>query len=591
MERKRYSTVFYQLALFFFVAGILPIVILGVFMYSRMNSLAGQELTHSYELLASQYLGTVQEKVKQYETSLDFISKNTIINEQLRNGELNPYIRGKMISEEVSQSLLSDDRNTIRNCLIYSYLEDTPVYGSRVTMGDAAAREKWYQLWKNAENEWFYYENPVRAGENLGVLVYPILYQNITAMKWEQIGIVRLEFYLPRLFAPAREDRNTFRVAVFDDNGRNWYQTGGMEEEEALECLEMVRRESQADGVVRNVNGQLVCAQRLEECGLNLLLSFGRAGLEEKRREVNNMIFPLIFLVTVIDSAGCYVFAGMFSKRVNFLVNKFKRVETGDFSVTESVSGKDELRILDDQFNHMLETINSLIRENYVQKLEKKEAELQNLQLQINPHFLYNTLETISSIAAVRQAFTVCELCGKLGEIFRYSLGKDYGEFVTVEQELHHVENYVYIQKVRYRDKFEVFYHVEPKVQQCLILRFILQPVVENAILHGIAPMTGSGTLEIMVESREETLCVRVEDDGVGMDNRKKSELEEYISRPETNPGGYEQGSIGVRNVHRRIRLACGEPYGITIESEPYRGSSFLITFPLRRKGEEECTD
>lgn len=94
-----------------------------------------------------------------------------------------------------------------------------------------------------------------------------------------------------------------------------------------------------------------------------------------------------------------------------------------------------------------------------------------------------------------------------------------------------------------------------------------------------------------MVESREETLCVRVEDDGVGMDNRKKSELEEYISRPETNPGGYEQGSIGVRNVHRRIRLACGEPYGITIESEPYRGSSFLITFPLRRKGEEECTD
>ena len=167
------------------------------------------------------------------------------------------------------------------------------------------------------------------------------------------------------------------------------------------------------------------------------------------------MILPLILLVTGIDSVGCYIFAGMFSKRVNFLVNKFKRVETGDFSVTAPVSGKDELRILDDQFSHMLDTINSLIRENYVQELEKKETELQNLQLQINPHFLYNTLETISSIAAVRQTFAVCELCGRLGEIFRYSLGKDYGEFVTVEQELHHVENYVYIQKVRYGDKFE----------------------------------------------------------------------------------------------------------------------------------------
>ncbi|MDE6167704.1 MAG: sensor histidine kinase, partial [Acetatifactor sp.] len=322
----------------------------------------------------------------------------------------------------------------------------------------------------------------------------------------------------------------------------------------------------------------------LEECGLNLLLFFGRDGLEEKRREVNRMILPLILLVTGIDSVGCYIFAGMFSKRVNFLVNKFKRVETGDFSVTEPVSGKDELRILDDQFSHMLETINSLIRENYVQELEKKETELQNLQLQINPHFLYNTLETISSIAAVRQTFAVCELCGRLGDIFRYSLGKDYGEFVTVEQELHHVENYVYIQKVRYGDKFEVFYHVEPEVRQCLILRFILQPVVENAILHGIAPMTGCGTLEITVERREETLCVRVEDDGVGLDGMKKAELEEHINGPESSSGEQGKGSIGVRNVHRRIRLACGEQYGVTIESEPYRGSSFLITFPLRRR-------
>ena len=584
MRRKQYSTVFYQLALFFFVAGILPIAILGIYMYSRISSLAGQELTHSYELLASQYLGAVQEKVMQYETSLDFIAKNTIINEQLGNGEMNSYVRGKMISEEVSQSLILDDRNTIRSCLIYSYLEDTPVYGTRVTMGDVAVREKWYQFWKGAVEEWFFYENPVNVGENLGVLVYPIYHQDLTALKWEQIGIVKLEFYLPRLFAPAREDRNSFRVAVFDDNRQIWYQSDGVDEPEARKCLTVVQGKGWDDGNVRNVSGQMICARRLEECGLNLLLFFGRDGLEEKRREVNRMILPLILLVTGIDSVGCYIFAGMFSKRVNFLVNKFKRVETGDFSVTAPVSGKDELRILDDQFSHMLETINSLIRENYVQELEKKETELQNLQLQINPHFLYNTLETISSIAAVRQTFAVCELCGRLGEIFRYSLGKDYGEFVTVEQELHHVENYVYIQKVRYGDKFEVFYHVEPEVRQCLILRFILQPVVENAILHGIAPMTGCGTLEITVERREETLCVRVEDDGVGMDSMKKAELEEYINGPESSSGEQGKGSIGVRNVHRRIRLACGERYGVTIESEPYRGSSFLITFPLRRR-------
>lgn len=189
----------------------------------------------------------------------------------------------------------------------------------------------------------------------------------------------------------------------------------------------------------------------------------------------------------------------------------------------------------------------------------------------------------------MRQAFTVCDLCGRLGEIFRYSLGKDYGEFVTVEQELHHVENYVFIQKVRYGDKFEVFYHIEPEVRQCMILRFILQPVVENAILHGIAPMTGNGTLKINVGRQGEILYVKVEDDGIGMDSTRKSELEEYISRPENSRE--EKGSIGVRNVHRRVRLACGDRYGVSIESRPYRGSGFLITFPLRRKGDEECTD
>lgn len=589
MRRKRYSRVFHQLALLFILAGILPIAVLGIYMYNRINILAGQELTQSYELLASEYLGGIKEKLAQYETSLKFISKNTVIIELLGNKEMNSYARGGMISEELFKSLILDDQKTIRNCMIYSNQEDAPVYGRRVTMSETADRESWYRAWQGRTGEWFFYRNPAASRNNLGVLVYPIYQVDPVSQKQEEIGFVKLELFLERLFTSATEDRGSFRVAVFDRELRSWYRSNGVEEAEALAWMEEIEEKGWNDGAVRIINGQIICARYVEEYGLNFLLFFGRDGLEEKHREVNSTILPLILLVMGIDSIGCYLFAGIFSKRVTFLVNKFKRVETGDFTVTEPMPGNDELKILDDQFNHMLETINALIRENYVQELEKKETELQNLQLQINPHFLYNTLETISSIAAVRQAFTVCEMCGRLGEIFRYSLGKDYGEFVTVEQELHHVENYVFIQKVRYGDKFEVFYHIEPEVRQCLILRFILQPVVENAILHGIAPMTGNGTLEITVGRQEEMLCVRVEDDGIGMDSVRKKELEDYISRSESDREN--RASIGVRNVHRRVRLACGEQYGVTIDSEPHKGSSFLITFPLRRKGDEECTD
>lgn len=589
MRGKRYSTIFYQLALFFIFAGILPIGVLGSYMYGRISELAGQELTKSYELLASQYVRAVQEKLSQYETSISYIAKNTVIVEQLGSTGLNMYTRGGMITDEVYKSLIADDQGAVRNCMIYSGQEDFPVYGKGVTMSDLADREKWHASWNGNMEEWFFYDNSPESRNNLGVIVYPIYRLNLATLDQKQIGVVKLEIYLEKLFAPARSGQNSFRVAVYDDEQRNWYRTDGIEETEAAACLETVQSEGWKEGRVGIVAGQMVCTQYLEECGLHLLLFFGRDGLEEKNRDVQRTLIPLILLVTCVDCIVCYAFARSFSGRVNLLVNKFKRLETGDFSATEPIPGRDEIRILDDRFNHMLETINELIRENYIQELEKKETELQNLQLQINPHFLYNTLETISSIAAVRQAFTVCDLCGRLGEIFRYSLGKDYGEFVTVEQELHHVENYVFIQKVRYGDKFEVFYHIEPEVRQCILLRFILQPVVENAILHGIAPMAGKGTLEITVKRQGGVLCVRVEDDGVGMDSMQKKELEEYIERPEA--GTEERGSIGVRNVHRRVRLACGEEYGVRIESEPNRGSGFQITFPLRRKGEEECTD
>lgn len=582
MGGKRYGTVFYKLELFFILAGVLPIAVLGMYMYNHINKLGRQELMYSYELLTSQYLGAVQEKMAQYEASLASIAQNTVIIEQLGDRELNSYIRGSKVSDEVSKSLVLDSRNTVRVCMVYSDQEDAPIYGRNVTMSIDAGRDLWYKAWQGKMEEWYFYENPTMACSKIGVLVYPIHQLDLAALKRKQIGIVKLEVYLERLFATAAEEGSSFRVAVFDEEMQSQFLSAGVEEAQALACLEELREEGPREDAVRIIDGQMMCTRYLGKYGLSFVFFFGSDGLEKKSREVNGTIIPLILLVTGIDVIGCYLFAGMFSKRVVFLVNKFKKVETGDFSVTECIAGNDELKVLDDQFNHMVETINALIEENYVQELEKKETELQNLQLQINPHFLYNTLETISSIAALRQAFTVCELCGKLGEIFRYSLGKDYGEFVTVEQEFHHVENYIFIQKVRYGDKFQVSYHIEPEVRQCVLLRFILQPVVENAILHGIAPMTGKGNLEISVGNEEGRLCVQVQDDGVGMDETGKAELEEFIRSPENRQE--ERKSIGVRNVHQRVRLACGEQYGVTIDSSPGRGSSFKITFPLCRR-------
>ena len=235
----------------------------------------------------------------------------------------------------------------------------------------------------------------------------------------------------------------------------------------------------------------------------------------------------------------------------------------------------------------MLGKLDQLIKTSYVQKLENKEAQLKNLQLQINPHFLYNTLETISSIAAVKQVFVVCDICGKLGEIFRYSLGKNYGELVPLEQEMTHIKNYMFIQKIRYGDRLQVFYNIDVDAAHVHIPRFILQPIVENAISHGLSNLTSVGTLEVSAFEKKDRLYIEMEDDGEGMVREKVAEITRFINTAKPVEG---KKNIGIRNVNQRIKLAYGEAYGITIRSAPYQGSRFTIQLPIMRKGEEDET-
>lgn len=299
--------------------------------------------------------------------------------------------------------------------------------------------------------------------------------------------------------------------------------------------------------------------------------------------EIIEAILPLLLLLIVTVTGLIYWYSKDFSSRVELLVRKFRRAETGDLSVSEEIGGSDEIAVLDQQFNRMLGKLDQLIKTSYVQKLENKEAQLKNLQLQINPHFLYNTLETISSIVAVKQVFVVCDICGKLGEIFRYSLGKDYGEMVPLEQEMKHIKNYMFIQEIRHGNRLQVFYNIDVDAAHVYIPRFILQPIVENAISHGLGNLTSVGTLEISAFEKNDRLYIQIEDDGEGMDQEKVAEIVRFINTAKPVEG---KKNIGIRNVNQRIKLACGEQYGIIIESTPYQGSRFTIQLPIMREGE-----
>lgn len=588
-SKKIYSySIFKQLVSFTIVISVVPIILISGFLFQKIERLIVGDLVNSHEQITAQYMKNIEEKMLQYQNSLEFIANNTIILDTLTNssGKSSPYMKGRDISTEVTKSLLLDRPSEIRNCMIYSKIGENPVYGSRATMMEEAKKETWYRNKKALNEGWFTY---ISAGKGQTILSILREIEKIDLLNYtkKDIGIIKLDIYMERLFSPGKNwenEKSNFDVIVYGADGQDLYDSDPDKREVLTEFLQRQSDgEDYHNGKIHTISDYVVAGTALEEYGMNILFLFTNSELMEKKGEIQLLVIPLLLLVILAILFFSYLFTYRFSARVGALVQKIKVAETGDLTITKPIAGSDEIAYLDKQFSHMLKKLDKLIRKNYIQQLENKETQLRNLQLQINPHFLYNTLETISSIAAVNQAFVVCDMCEKLGEIFRYSLGKNYGEFVTISQELHHTQNYIFIQKIRYNERFEVFYNVEADVDRYMILRFILQPIVENAIVHGLGNLTSKGTLEISIRREKDALLIVIEDDGVGMDAERVRDLNAFINEPKEVRDN--KKSIGIRNVNQRIQLSCGNEYGISIESIPYQGSRFYIRLPLIQRG------
>lgn len=586
-------SIFVQLLVFSLLASLVPTLLISIFLFYKLDRTAQAEVQDYHDQITSQYMKNIEEKLQQYRNSLEVIANNTVILNTLTDETLNPYDKGELVSKEVNNSLLLEKQSEVRNCMIYSSVQDCKIYGRRASMMQQASREVWYLQERVIKDDCFSYF-ALKDSEPILSLVKDIEELDTEHLSRSQLGIIKLDVAMKRLFVPAAtdsEENATYDVIVYKNEGEDakiLYQTL---KENGSEILKKYWSDTAKEETGANSEGLIdtytVAGQTLEDYGLNLLFLFDNQDSLEKRAEIIETILPLLLLLMIAVTGVIYWYSKDFSSRVELLVKKFRRAETGDLSVSEKISGTDEIAVLDQQFNRMLGKLDQLIKTSYVQKLENKEAQLKNLQLQINPHFLYNTLETISSIAAVKQVFVVCDICGKLGEIFRYSLGKDYGELVPLEQEMTHIKNYMFIQKIRYGDRLQVFYNIDVDAAHVHIPRFILQPIVENAISHGLSNLTSVGTLEVSAFEKKDRLYIEIEDDGEGMVREKVAEITRFINTAKPVEG---KKNIGIRNVNQRIKLAYGEAYGITIRSAPYQGSRFTIQLPIMRKGEEDET-
>lgn len=279
-------------------------------------------------------------------------------------------------------------------------------------------------------------------------------------------------------------------------------------------------------------------------------------------------LFLLVVLTAIIAGAS---FSSLFTRPANSLaaaMGTFEK-EAQNFAF-EPVEGTSEIRSLSDSFGHMVIKIQKLMDKVRQEEITLRKTELNALQAQINPHFLYNTLDSIAWMCEEDRNKDAVEMVNALARLFRISISKGH-EMIPLEKELLHAQSYLKIQKFRYKNHFSYHFDVEEECKQYLCNKITLQPIIENAIVHGL-DMEEKGVISISVKSSGEEILLIVSDNGVGM-------TEEFCNELVHREAGDKAG-IGIKNVNDRIQIYFGKAYGLTIQSEPDQGTIVEIRIP-----------
>lgn len=312
--------------------------------------------------------------------------------------------------------------------------------------------------------------------------------------------------------------------------------------------------------------------------------------------EISSRIYKKLMLPFILLGCAAILFSvvlalmisGQISRNVKILLEYTKKLGRGDFSGKIEPECYDEVGMLGEEFNNMSLKIQKLLKTVAQERIQKKNSQLKAmefeydaLQAKINPHFLYNTLESISSLAKIKGQEKISESIYFLGEYLRETISNK-KKFVTLEEELENVCHYLEIQKLSYGNRIQAVFQNEECTLEMMVPKLILQPLVENAILHGLEGKVGKGHICVFSRCFEKKLLIEIKDDGVGM-------TEERIQAVMENKMDFKPGhtKVGIWAVHKRIQILYGDTYGVSIKSEENKGTSVIVQMPVKFEGEE----
>ncbi len=302
------------------------------------------------------------------------------------------------------------------------------------------------------------------------------------------------------------------------------------------------------------------------------------------QNNIKNWVFTNVIvlgLVVLFSGLAVWVIGESISKPIRVLHKMTKSISEGNLDVRVENKNVDEIAGLGRSFNIMTEKIKELFENSIKEQEELKKAELKVMQAQINPHFLYNTLDTIIWMAEANKSEQVIEIVRALSSFFRITLSKG-NDWITIRDEIAHIRSYLIIQKIRYRDILDFEIDISEEIMNYTILKLTLQPIVENALYHGIKNKREGGVITINgYKSEDDKIVFIINDNGAGMTEERYNEVQEELEDDSKEMVMKDRG-FGLSNVHKRIKLYYGDQYGLGISTENKKGTEVSVVIPIR---------
>ena len=598
-----------KLASSYILAILLCILIVGGFYYQMLQSTIKKETTELFGNTILQARENIEYRVELYSTLADILYMNRGLQDLLLKEYYDPISRS--IALEDIQSLLrplNSGYKDIEQLCIYATNDTIAPFEKFILSIQSVKEEDFYKSFsvKDDNIRWLFYEErklpgPVvnnvsngMYGAISGVVKNGTLVKQLAMVKnlrylqsGTYLGFLMVKLDSDNLFKglTAREKLNGGWFDVTDEAGKLIFSgaDSSMSEKEDIQTNTVVGIQQGYKDCVQKLENNftldannrkfLVLRGKIETTGWNI---FYVNPMERYQGDLNKLQWITLFLVLF-----CLAFfillswwmASQFSRRIRTLLQSMKHVQTGDFSVQIPINGSDEIDELGSGFNGMVLELKKLMEEMSYVKEREKEAELKALQAQINPHLLYNTLASISYLGAEYGADEVTRMSNSLAKFYRIALSKG-KNIISIQDEIEHIKAYVDIQRVRFKNRINVLFDIDEKVLTSCTPKLILQPFVENSILHGMWITKKSITIRIIIAEEAGLITWTIIDDGMGMD---RHQLQSVLCGEHEREQGY-----GVSNVNRRIKVFFGDQYGAKVFSLRGIGTVVEITTPLQ---------